>query len=48
MGAFLETQFQKESDFAPNYVMPDKNTILRCLEKESAWHLCLILSAGIL
>ena len=30
---FWKLNFKKESDFAPNYVMPDKNTILRCLEK---------------
>ena len=30
---FWKLNFKKESDFAPNYEMPDKNTILRSLEK---------------
>lgn len=30
---FWKLNFKKEPDFAPNYILPDKNTILRCLEK---------------
>ncbi len=30
---FWKLNFKKEPDFAPNYIMPDKNAILRCLEK---------------